>query len=171
MKTQIMLDIETLGTRPGSVITSIGAVKFGGGEITSDFYIRIDMQSSVDAGLVIDPPTLLWWLQRSEKARSELLAPSVPLRQALEAFSAWVADPEAEVWGCGVGFDNVLLDTAYAYLQVRPPWKHWNDRCYRTLKKLHPTITLKRTGTHHHALDDARYQALHLMQILSQTKN
>jgi len=39
MKTQIMLDIETLGTRPGSVITSIGAVKFGGGEITSDFYI------------------------------------------------------------------------------------------------------------------------------------
>jgi hypothetical protein len=167
MKTQIMLDLETLGTRPGSVITSIGAVKFGGGEITSDFYIRIDMQSSVDAGLVIDPATLLWWLQRSEKARAELLAPSVPLRSALEAFSVWVADPEAEVWGCGVGFDNVLLDTAYAYLQVKPPWKHWNDRCYRTLKKLHPTITLKRTGTHHHALDDARYQAMHLMKILN----
>lgn len=93
-----MLDLETLGTRPGSVITSIGAVKFAAGQITSDFYVRIDMQSSVEAGLVIDPATLLWWLQRSEKARSELLAPSVPLRSALEAFRVWVGDPDSEVW-------------------------------------------------------------------------
>jgi inhibitor of KinA sporulation pathway (predicted exonuclease) len=28
-------------------------------------------------------------------------------------------------------------------------------------------VTLERTGTHHHALDDARYQAMHLMQILN----
>jgi inhibitor of KinA sporulation pathway (predicted exonuclease) len=29
-------------------------------------------------------------------------------------------------------------------------------------------VTLERTGTHHHALDDARYQALHLMKILNE---
>ena len=34
MKPQIMLDLETLGTRPGSVITSIGAVKFAAGQRT-----------------------------------------------------------------------------------------------------------------------------------------
>jgi inhibitor of KinA sporulation pathway (predicted exonuclease) len=28
-------------------------------------------------------------------------------------------------------------------------------------------VTLERTGTHHHALDDARYQAMHLMKILN----
>jgi inhibitor of KinA sporulation pathway (predicted exonuclease) len=28
-------------------------------------------------------------------------------------------------------------------------------------------VTLERTGTHHHALDDARFQALHLMKILN----
>jgi inhibitor of KinA sporulation pathway (predicted exonuclease) len=35
------------------------------------------------------------------------------------------------------------------------------------LKNLHPQVTLERTGTHHHALDDARYQAMHLMKILN----
>jgi len=167
MKTQIMLDIETLGTRPGSVITSIGAVKFGQGQIWSEFYTRIDMQSAVDAGLVIDPSTLLWWLKQSPAARSELLKPSIPLAQALQKFSEWVEDPDAEVWGNGVGFDNVLLATAYAYLQVKPPWTHWNDRCYRTLKNLNPRCEMDREGVHHHALDDARSQAIHLMDILS----
>jgi inhibitor of KinA sporulation pathway (predicted exonuclease) len=28
-------------------------------------------------------------------------------------------------------------------------------------------VTLERTGTHHHALDDARFQAMHLMKILN----
>jgi inhibitor of KinA sporulation pathway (predicted exonuclease) len=28
-------------------------------------------------------------------------------------------------------------------------------------------VTLERTGTHHHALDDARCQAMHLMKILN----
>ena len=34
-----------------------------------------------------------------------------------------------------------------------------------------PAAELERTGTHHHALDDARCQAMHLMQILAQTEN
>jgi len=166
-KTQIMLDIETLGTRPGSVITSIGAVKFGQGQIGTEFYTRIDLQSSVDAGLTLDPSTLLWWLKQSDTARAEFQKPSVTLAQALEDFALFVADPEAEVWGNGVGFDNVLLSTAYAHAQMPQPWVHWNDRCYRTLKNLHPQVTMDRSGTHHHALDDARNQARHLMDILS----
>jgi len=162
-----MLDLETLGTRPGSVITSIGAVKFGEGQIQDEFYTRIDLQSAVDAGLVIDPSTLLWWLKQSSAARSELLQPSIPIAQALVNFSEWVQDPEAQVWGNGVGFDNVLLTTAYAYMKLNPPWKHWNDRCYCTLKNLNPRVVMDRTGVLHHALDDARSQARHLMDIFS----
>jgi inhibitor of KinA sporulation pathway (predicted exonuclease) len=36
------------------------------------------------------------------------------------------------------------------------------------LKNLHPQVTIERTGTHHHALDDARYQAMHLMKLLNE---
>jgi hypothetical protein len=169
MKTQIMLDIETLGTRPGSVIVSIGAVKFGGGEILGEFYERIDMQSAMDIGLTVDASTIAWWLKQGDAARAELTKPAKPIFHALESFAVWVKDREAEVWGNGVGFDNVLLSTAYAHAQIPQPWVHWNDRCYRTMKGLHPQIPMERTGTHHHALDDARAQAVHLMKILSLT--
>ena len=41
MKTQIMLDLETLGTKPDSVIVSIGAVKFSPTEIYDSFYEHV----------------------------------------------------------------------------------------------------------------------------------
>ncbi len=49
---------------------------------------------------------------------------------------------------------------------MEEPWNFWNNRCYRTLKNLHPKIELVRTGVHHHALADAKTQALHLLEIL-----
>jgi exodeoxyribonuclease VIII len=169
MKTQIMLDIETLGTRPGSAIVSIGAVKFGGGQIVGEFYERIDMQSAMDIGLTVDASTIAWWLKQGDAARAELTKPAKRIGHALEAFAYWIKDSEAEVWGNGVGFDNVLLATAYAHAQLPQPWVHWNDRCYRTMKALHTQIPMERAGTHHHALDDAKFQAVHLMKILSLT--
>jgi DNA polymerase III epsilon subunit-like protein len=35
-----MLDLETLGQKPGSVIVAIGVVKFGNGKIIDSFYGR-----------------------------------------------------------------------------------------------------------------------------------
>jgi inhibitor of KinA sporulation pathway (predicted exonuclease) len=39
------------------------------------------------------------------------------------------------------------------------------------VKNLHPEITMNRTGTHHNALDDARNQAQHLIDIFKQKYN
>jgi DNA polymerase III epsilon subunit-like protein len=55
---RVMLDLETLGHTPGSVIVSIGAVKFGGGKILDTFYHRIDAQSCVEHGLKMDVSTV-----------------------------------------------------------------------------------------------------------------
>jgi hypothetical protein len=49
---------------------------------------------------------------------------------------------------------------------MRLPWKYWRNRCYRTLKNLHPEVPIERTGIYHRALDDARSQAVHAMQLL-----
>jgi exodeoxyribonuclease VIII len=46
------------------------------------------------------------------------------------------------------------------------PWRHWNDRCYRTVKSLYPDVKLERVGTHHNAVDDAESQARHLIAML-----
>lgn len=161
-----MLDLETLGQKPGSVIVAIGAVKFQLGEIVSSFYERVDPQSCIDIGHKMDTSTVMWWLKQENAARLEITKPGKPIRQILETFAFWLADPDAEIWGNGAGFDNILLGDAYDRAQLQRPWKFWNDRCYRTLKNFRPDVVYPRDGTHHNALDDAKYQALHLMAIL-----
>lgn len=161
-----MLDLETLGNRPGCVIVSIGAVIFGGGEIRGVFYHRVDAEDCVRFGLTLDASTVLWWMRQSAEARSELSQPGLLLTEALSKFSRFVSDPDAEVWGNGASFDNAILSEAYVRTSLHRPWKYFNDRCYRTVKALHPEIPMERTGTHHNALDDAKSQAEHLMRIL-----
>jgi exodeoxyribonuclease VIII len=46
------------------------------------------------------------------------------------------------------------------------PWNFWDDRCYRTVKRFAPDIKMNFSGVKHHALADARHQALHLQRIL-----
>jgi len=166
MKTQVMLDLETLGQKPGSVIVAIGAVQFGGGKITSEFYRRITATSAVRVGLRIDAETVLWWLKQSDAARAEITQPGEAIARVLMDFTTWLGAAEAEVWGNGAGFDNVLLAAAYDACGLKPPWNFWNDRCYRTMKNLRLVDLPPQTGTAHNALDDARYQAQHLMKIL-----
>jgi DNA polymerase III epsilon subunit-like protein len=166
MNTQVMLDLETLGQRPGSVILAIGAVKFADGEITSSFYERVDAESCVALGLRMDVSTVMWWFQQADAARLEVTKPGRPLADVLRDFSAWLGDENVEVWGNGAAFDNVILDDAYDKAGLPRPWKWSNDRCYRTVKQMRRDVPLPRSGTHHNALDDAKSQAMHLMAIL-----
>jgi exodeoxyribonuclease VIII len=167
MKTMIMLDIETLGTRPNSVITSIGAVKFGNNEILDEFYTRVDAESCARLGLKMEVSTVMWWLQQEDAPRLEITRSGKDICDALEEFKEWVTDADAEMWGNGAAFDNVLLASAYDAYGASLPWKFTNDRCYRTVKNLFPNIRMNRNGEHHNALDDARDQAIHLMSILA----
>ena len=70
----IMLDIETLGDVSYSSILSIGAVKFdiNTGETGDTFYVTVDLQSCLDAGLIITASTFNWWLEKDEAARNSL---------------------------------------------------------------------------------------------------
>lgn len=169
MSTRIMVDLETLGTNAGAVILSIGACKFAGGVITETFYERVDPDSCVAAGLHLEVGAVMWWLAQSDDARLEVTKPGQPLRQVLEWFSAWVADPDPEMWGNGATFDNVVLAAAYDAIGLSRPWRFPKDRCYRTVKNLHPEVPMVRTGTHHNALEDAKSQAIHLMTMLGES--
>ena len=72
---------------------------------------------------------------------------------------------DAHIWGNGAAFDNVVLASAFRATGMQVPWAFWNDRCYRTVKSLFSNVKLKRSGTHHNALDDAVTQAKHLLEI------
>lgn len=165
----IMLDLETLGSAPGSVVVAIGAVRMDLDAMTlgATYYAVIDPVSAQRCGLTIDAGTVQWWLRQSEAARAAIVSPAeqMPLDAALTDFAAWIGR-DAVVWGNGAGFDNVLLRQAYAAAGIACPWSHRNDRCYRTVKALAPHVEMQRVGVHHHAEADAISQADHLVRIM-----
>jgi hypothetical protein len=169
----VMIDLETMGTGPDAAIVAIGAVSFdiGTGQIGRKFYAVVDLASSVKSGGQIDADTVLWWLKQSDEARGEFDRIGEGHLNALLRFSEWMQAEDAtdklKVWGNGAAFDNAILAGAYKRENLSPPWKFWNDRCYRTVKALHPSVSMERTGTHHNALDDAESQALHLMAMIN----
>lgn len=170
MTNHVMLDLETMGTTPGSAIVAIGAVQFDpetgavGGE-GREFHAAVDLTSCLEAGLTVDGRTVLWWLKQEEAARKALADNPRHLAEVLDHFSHWVPN-ECQMWGNGAAFDNVILAAAYKATGRGQPWAFWNDRCYRTMKALSPVAPPKFAGTRHNALDDAKHQARHLVDIL-----
>lgn len=185
--THIMVDLETMGTVPGCAILSIGAVVFNPflGTLEEEFMTVIDLESCHEALLVSDPSTQEWWSKQSPEARKVIeLAESgnaPPLRKALEDFNAWQQrqgmKSKLRIYGNGADFDNPILRVAYDAARVTPYAGGYGGRCYRTLKNLeelfgvsHRAHKLERVGTHHDALDDAKSQARHLMEIIARIR-
>jgi hypothetical protein len=170
----VMLDLETLGTRPGCSVISIGAVAFdpGAGTLGGGFYTVVNQKSCERAGLVTDKGTVGWWMRQSPEAQKVLVesrSGGMELAAALDAFTEFLSDfpKDVRIWGCGAAFDNVILANCYTAAGKRLPWKYVNDRCYRTLKAIIPAIEMERTGTYHNAYDDAVSQAKHALKIMA----
>jgi hypothetical protein len=166
----VMLDLETMGTDANSAIIAIGAVKFGSTSINEEFYVNVELDSCVRSGLVINPDTVMWWMGQSDEARAVFKKSNVRLFQALTDFSKFIGagnTSKVKLWGNGSDFDNVILANAYRAVNLDMPWKFYNNRCYRTMKNMFSGIEMERTGTHHNAVDDAKSQALHLIKIMN----
>lgn len=167
--THCMLDLETMGNGNRAAIIAIGAVIFNDSGVKEDgFYSQVSLESSVLQGLEMDTSTVLWWLQQSDEARTAFKnnEKAVPLAIALESFRVWLEQfGDVQMWGNGAAFDNTILSAAYRKCGLKQPWPFWNDRCYRTFKAMFPDVKVSRFGTHHNAVDDARTQAWHLIEI------
>lgn len=162
MNEHIMLDLETFGTKPGSVLRSIGAVAFDlSGKTGVEFYRNISEQSCLDAGLTKDQSTVDWWAQQSPESQTALLIDPQPLPTVVAEFHRWFSVNGVYVWSHGANFDEPLWQAASRAVGQTPPWKFWNSRCTRTtyhIMNFDPR-SVARQGTYHNALDDAKYQA------------
>ena len=173
---EFMVDLETMGSGPTAAIVSIGCVPFDRESLAvsqDEFYTVVDLESSLKAGLTAESSTILWWMTQSEEARTELFSRRrAQLYEALSALRYWMAGlvpakNDRKVWGNGAAFDNVILSSAYKAVGLETPWNFWNDRCFRTMKNEFAHVPLPdRAGLHHKAVDDARYQAECLVEIL-----
>lgn len=165
----VMMDLETLDTKPGATILSIGAVYFNNEKLGEEFQICINKFDSSSLGFTTSPDTLRWWSEQSEEAKKilkECDESEYSVRESFSKFSEFLSVPNVRVWGNGSDFDNVILSAGYKLAGVKLPWGEYNNRCYRTLKNLARDIKIVRQGTHHDALSDAKSQAEHAIKIL-----
>lgn len=174
----IMLDLETFGVSSNAMFVSIGAAKFDPAKegVVDSFHVGVDLDQTPASrtGLYgeIDAATVAFWLHPDRAAGRAALndVTKTDMGSALDGFALWCGVENVDqlrVWGNGSPFDNVILRNAYARLGLDAPWRHWNDRCYRTIKNLAPAIKLERFGTYHSAVDDAISQALHMQKIVA----
>lgn len=163
----LMLDLETLGTKPGCVILQLAAVEFEGEAILDHFDVKIDIKSCLEAGLYIDTETLRWWGQQENIG--SVMTGTASLKETLEAFSRWVARCEpGEIWANGASFDFPILAAAYEKVGLEQPWSFQDERCLRTVRALSGVEDLtERVGRVHDAMSDCKYQVANLEHHLS----
>lgn len=162
----IMVDLEAMDTAHTAAILSIGACKvdLDTGEISDKFYRVVNYDSSSALGLTTSSATKSWWDKQSPEARKVFTDPNIPVIQALGEFATYLrifGVNSVKLWGNGSDFDNTILTTAYNLAGSPIPWRFYNNRCFRTIRKSlgHMVAEPAREGTYHNALDDAIYQA------------
>lgn len=186
----IMLDLETLGTKPGCAVLAIGAKVFdpygddskaAPSPPNASFYRNIDLFSSLMLGLTVDPATLDWWRTKDAAAQGALFAGKVLPKEAIRQFNEWIVlngkvyspqEKSLAVWAKSPGFDCHVIEHVADVVGITMEWHDDNRkqgfryfRDVRTAIKMsgidESSITAKETGrTQHFALDDCDVQIL-----------
>jgi len=173
MKTDIMIDLETLDVRPSAAILTIGAVRFDpfGNDVQNPdadkFYVKVDIDSCDKLGLTTSSDTLDWWSKQSKEAQNEAFSTEgrIHIYEAMTQLYkfCWGAK---RIWSHGAGFDVVICEYIFNKIGKACPWQFWEVRDTRTLFDLginpHRPPVLK-----HHALEDAWNQAVGVQNVIN----
>lgn len=169
---ELMLDIETLGKKPGCVILSIAAVPFNVHSPLDYFYEKVSAPSCIQRGLHTDDDTVAWWGLQSTAAREEAFSGTQSIDSALMRLAEYCAQlGPVRVWGNGASFDAPILEAAFAACKIKVPWQYYNSMCFRTMKAMFKQIPYDKPVNAHNALEDAKAQAAHLERIFKFVKS
>jgi len=159
-----MIDLETLGVEPNSVILTLGAIKFNpysDDEPHGELYLKLDTEEQESLGREIDDNTLAWWSQQSESVRNEALSEGdrISVKDFLKEINRFCVGLDY-LWCQGPLFDYAMLQNLYRQAGEPCPWNFWQIRDSRTLFAMMPTDPRKQIQEElHNALADSYYQA------------
>lgn len=121
----VMIDTETLGRAPGSVVRSVAAVEFDPqtGETGRQKVWKIDLTDSIRYGFKVEASTLKWWMMQSDEARREFVeGAETPLEDFFEEFMEFLADTYEEkdftLWCLQLDFDVAMLRSMYSWYNL-----------------------------------------------------
>jgi len=164
----VMIDIETLGTRTTSAIVQIGACYFNreNGDIGRVFEMNIKVPRDM---FTIDYSTIQWWLTQSPEAQQAITLDPQPLALVIDDLAAFLNEA-TYIWSHAT-FDVPILLNTFDKLDRNFPIHYTKMRDIRTLMDItkHKSVA-KRAGIHHTALDDCRYQVEYCVEALNKLK-
>lgn len=121
----VMIDTETLGRAPGSVVRSVAAVEFDPrtGETGRQKVWKIDLADSIRYGFKVEASTLKWWMMQSDEARREFVeGVETPLVDFFEEFMEFLADTDEgkgfTLWCLQLDFDVAMLRSMYSWYNL-----------------------------------------------------
>ena len=151
--TDLMIDLETLGTRKTSAIRQIGLVAFNAKPGTPpamlERQIIVDVDSQTDLGATVDWDTIAWWFQQEQAARDSMVGKfgGESIHRACDVVNSFwdqafyvethPKDPDFDtferVWGHGPSFDVAILENMFELAGKKPRWGYRSPRDTRTL--------------------------------------
>lgn len=164
-----MVDIETLGTKTGSVITQIGAVYFNRstGELGEEMLVNVSIDDCLKNGLRVDGGAIKFWFEQPHK---DFLKAPVGLSKALQLLRDFYKR-DTITWSHAT-FDMTQIAEAYYKLGQNCPIPYRKMRDIRTLVDL-ANIEYnkpKNVNKTHNALDDCKYQVAYCVPCINALK-
>ena len=177
--TDLMIDIETAGRRPGCAIIQIAAVPFNAntGDIsTNTFKMDINLDNQFKNKFGYCQNTLSWW-RKTNKNLFEQLATSKNSyvtvgKEFQDYFNSLKDHKKIRTWGNSARFDMGIIEGWYIRaigFNFNAFWNTWLERDVRTIGCLSPSIKLgtKFEGEKHNAIDDCKHQIKYCRKIIN----
>lgn len=190
-QTHLIVDIETLSTKPNAVVLSLGCVSFQfetkkmfSEYLENGFYVKLDIKAQIEAGRKIQKDTVDWWLSQSAEAKL-VTKPSnedVHPLDALKQFSRYVSSlrtfegfsDNSFVWSRGPNFDFPIIESLCDTFKMKPPYSTWSIRDLKTMfdvltggtrGQYNPKIGTPKGFLKHNALHDVCMDAVRCNDI------
>jgi hypothetical protein len=167
-----MVDLETLGTNPDTIVVSIGACFFDieTKQLGPTFYMALDIEDQLKKGRSITGSTLKWWMSQSDAVKKVFHEKSKPTSEVLNTLVYWIKQEtnkkNLKPWGNGNTFDISILENMFNQYNIEVPFMYYNSMDLRTFRRFvaNNEKVDKSEGTNHNALDDAKNQALFVIK-------
>lgn len=176
----IMLDIETLSSKPNGIILSVAAVPFYF-EVESPSLAPFQMNCSIDEqyakGRHIDTPTLQWWMHqpRFKERYKDQHHPTYVLHGLVYAIENWkkgfnAKSKDVRLWAKSPSYDLVMLKSLADDFYVKLPWKFYQERDVRTLYELGDIDNNSLPDAPHNPIEDCNLQIKYCIKAYNNIK-
>lgn len=133
----LMIDIETLGTGPESVVLSVAMLPFGAtiDALGKPIKFGINKEDQFIEGRRIDSATAVWWLRQSPAAiavMADMQENAVSLSRARGIIAETIGLGYEGIWANDPDFDCAILRNLCPDIS----WPFWTHRSMRTVKAL-----------------------------------